>query len=325
VREQGSLTGSGRSHAGIVRAENQDRCVRFASPCGEVVLVADGMGGAQGGATAAQMVVDGFQSQLLSLPATMPYADALQEAARSVAAQVHLIGSSGDPKVAGMGSTVVLALISGARLVVAHIGDSRAYLYRGLRLIPLTRDHTVVQRMVDAGMISEDAARCHPDASVLSRAIGQTAQVDLEISAPIELEPGDGVLLCSDGLSGYVDDLMIEETLKGFETTPEEAVSALIQLALQTGGEDNVTVQYIHVPYSQSAIPETVDTSSRLVERRSARHRFFRKSGFVAAAIVLAALVMYGLVWRSRGRVGAGLVQPASSSDKTVGGGPNPK
>src|SRR2546426_326413 len=119
------------------------------------------MGGMQGGGTAAQMVVDGFQNQLVSLPAVMPYADALQAAARSVAAQVYLIGNSGDPQVAGMGSTVVLALISGARLIVAHVGDSRAYLYRERRLILLTRDHTAVQQMVDAGMISEENARRH--------------------------------------------------------------------------------------------------------------------------------------------------------------------
>jgi protein phosphatase len=290
------INAAARSHPGIVRVENQDRCAQFRSPLGDVFLVADGMGGANGGATAAQMVVDAFRNELTSLPSSMSYAEALQLATRSVAAQVHLRGNDGNPEIAGMGSTVVLALISDHKLVVGHVGDSRAYLYREHRLTRLTRDHTVVQRMVDCGMISEESARNHPEASVLSRAFGQSPQVDLEISAPIDLREGDGVLLCSDGLCGYVGEPALEQTLKQFETTPEEAVSALIQLALETGGEDNVTVSYIHLPPERVSVHEPGNTAF-IPKHPDIKRGIRRRTFFVAVAILLGILMVSGLVW----------------------------
>jgi serine/threonine protein phosphatase PrpC len=322
VREQDRPITSGRSHPGIVRLSNEDRFARFDSPFGQVFVIADGMGGAKGGATAAQLVVDGFQKSLLSSPAGTTPIEALRAAADSVAATVHSMGSGADPAVAGMGSTVVLALVSGANLIVAHVGDSRAYLYRDTHLQQLTRDHTVVQRMVDAGMLSEEAARNHPDASVLSRAIGPEAHVDIEISPPVDLKPGDGVLLCSDGLSGYVDDPSIEERLKHYETAPEEAVSSLIQTALQAGGQDNVTVQYILVPRLPSAVRERPGS---VAGETSIPRRFLRNIVLILAAIVLIGLVLYGVTWQSRGGAASGDAQPRQNGGQTVGGAPDPK
>ena len=306
MAEGNRLRRAGKTHIGLVRSENQDNLIQFASPFGEVFLVADGMGGARGGATASRMVVEGFQQQLGSLPGTMPAADALRRAARFVAEQVHAVGRNGDPQYAGMGSTVVLAVVSSRTLVVAHIGDSRAYLYRGKKLQRLTRDHTAVQRMVDSGMISEDEARDHPNASVLSRAIGPAAAVEIEVSAPIELQPGDGVLLCSDGLSGYVDDPVIERTLAPFFSNPDEASAALIQLALDAGGEDNVTVQYLHVQAHRPTLRERVVAAPPAVGNRAAGRPLLRNPVVFVAVVLLTALAAFGLGWAFRNRLGLG-------------------
>lgn len=318
MTDQRRVIGSGRTHPGLVRAENQDRFEHFNSPFGEVFITADGMGGAKGGGTAAQMVVDGFRNQLLSLPNSLSYSEALRATATAVTTHVHSMGNSGDPQIAGMGSTVVLALISDSRLIVANVGDSRAYLYRAGQLKRLTRDHTLVQQMVDSGMISAEDARWHPNASVLSRAIGQAPDVEMEVSAPIELQPGDGVLLCSDGLCGYVDDLAIEDTLKHFEAAPEEAVSALIQLALQAGGEDNVTVQFVHMARAR-AVQESRETVADTSRPAGARRGFLRKKGLLAVTILVAVLVI-GLVWRVRAHMSNNSAKPVQNGERTTGG-----
>jgi hypothetical protein len=143
-----------------------------------------------------------------------------------------------------MGSTVAVALIAGNQLQVGHIGDSRIYFLHRNCLKLLTTDHTSVQRMVDAGMISQDQARHHPDAHVLSRAVGSRSEVDIEVGSPIPLEEGDGVLLCSDGLSGYVEDKEIERIV--CEASDVQRIpKRLVQFALDAGSDDNITVQFV--------------------------------------------------------------------------------
>src|SRR5262249_44927945 len=123
-----------KSVPGLVREENQDRMTQFSSPLGEIFVVADGMGGHLGGATAATAVVQGMQRHLSAVSETTPLADALEEACRNVNANVCEQGSAGDASVAGMGSTILIAVLTGEEMVVAHIGDSRAYLFRNGQL-----------------------------------------------------------------------------------------------------------------------------------------------------------------------------------------------
>ncbi len=229
---------------GKVRAENQDRIGRFHSAFGQVFVVADGMGGHEGGATAAQMLIDLLEKHLREVPPGTPPEGALQAAASHTNADIFQRANSGDPKTAQMGATSVIALVRGNHVVVAHAGDSRAYLLRGGQLTRLTRDHTVVQRMVDHNMLSPEEARDHPDASVVTRAFGQKPDVELETSAPFELQSGDRLLLCSDGLCGYVDDERIRQVLAG-RGDAQAVADALINLALDAGGEDNVSVQVL--------------------------------------------------------------------------------
>jgi len=143
-----------------------------------------------------------------------------------------------------MGSTAVMLLIFSQIAKIAHVGDSRAYLYRNGKLSLLTKDHTQVQRMVDAGMLTPEQARNHPSSSILDRAIGNRPTVAIDINPEFVLENGDGILLCSDGLSGYADDQEIEAAMDD-SLTPQENVDRLINMALQKGGEDNVTIQFV--------------------------------------------------------------------------------
>ena len=240
---------AGAHSAKGLREENQDAMTRFQSRFGEVIVVADGMGGHQGGATASDMVVKRFAYYLESFAEqTAPLSEALQQAAMRVNDEIYERGHSGDPSVAGMGSTLVVAVIragpAGREAVVANAGDSRAYLVRDGALRQLTRDHTAAQRMVEAGMLTPEGARSHPNASVLTRALGQQLGTTVETYPPVTLQPGDGLLLCSDGLSGYVTDDVIARSIGG-AADPNNVVRNLIEVALNSGSDDNITVQFL--------------------------------------------------------------------------------
>src|SRR5262245_43446288 len=133
MRPQPQLRVGPKSHPGKVRTENQDRMSRFVSPLGEVFIVADGMGGHKGGATAAMMTIEGFETQLSAAPREAALETALLDAAAKTNEKIYQAANSGDPATTKMGSTVVLALVSGDQVSVAHAGDSRAYLFRGGR------------------------------------------------------------------------------------------------------------------------------------------------------------------------------------------------
>ena len=246
------------SHQGLVRTENQDRYGRVASPFGEVIIVADGMGGHRGGATAAAMVVEGLNAHLQNIPPLTPVADGIQHAAQLTNADIHRKATDGDPDTAHMGATVVLVLVLGNQLIIGHAGDSRAYMYRGGQFTRLTRDHSFVQRMVDRNLLTEEQARDHPNANVVTRAFGQRPDIEFEVSAPLMLQPGDRIMLCSDGLCGYVEDAAIEQAM-GQPASAQQIAEALIQLALAAGGEDNVTVQVLqlHAPVAQTLIMQS--------------------------------------------------------------------
>jgi serine/threonine protein phosphatase PrpC len=231
------------SETGYVRDENQDRMSRIPVPLGELYIVADGMGGHNGGALAAEIAVEELQRHISQAPPSEPVDQVIQEAFKKANQTVYAKARSGDPATEGMGTTAVLLLVSSQVAKLAHVGDSRAYLYRDGRLSQLTTDHTVVQRMVQAGMLKPEQAAGHPDASVLERAIGSKPDIEVDIRNE-QLKDGDAILLCSDGLSGYVTDGQIESVLRS-RGTVQETTENLVKLALEHGGNDNVTVQLI--------------------------------------------------------------------------------
>lgn len=232
-----SLRYAARSHVGLIRDGNEDS--GYAGP--RLLVVADGMGGQAAGELASSVVVQTIaQLDVATTPQTP--ADpvrALAERINEAHERLHTIITE-NPQLEGMGTTLTAFLFSENHVAFAHIGDSRAYRLRAGRLEQLTADHTWVQRLVDEGRISEEEAGHHPQRSLLMRALdgrGQVADADL---SGIDLQPGDRLMLCSDGLSSFVSFDTLESTLAGY-ADPHQAAEALIQLALRAGGPDNVT------------------------------------------------------------------------------------
>jgi len=279
------------SHQGKVRGDNQDRLGHLSTVYGEIFVVADGMGGHRGGAQAAEMTLEGLERHLASRPAETPVAEALQDAALETNAEIYERANSGDPEVVKMGATMVLALLEGTRLAIAHAGDSRAYLFREGELRRLTRDHTPIQNLIDHEILTEEEARGHPHASIVSRGFGQEEALELEFAEIGELGPGDRILLCSDGLSGQVRDPEIAAVLEN-ESAAQKAAEALVELALEAGGEDNVTVQVI-----QLATPEeAAEAKARAAAEARGTAWRWALVVLVVALAALAALYFGGLL-----------------------------
>jgi serine/threonine protein phosphatase PrpC len=236
------------------REQNQDCMTGFTSPFGAVYLIADGMGGHRGGAEASRLVVEAFSRHLQAAPASTPVRDALTLALRLANIEVLEKSKSGNPDLEGMGSTVAVALFApaagGLDMITAHVGDSRIYLQRRGVLTQITTDHTQIQWLIDIHALDEASARNHPDASVLTRAIGHTTELEIDVSDPIPLQSGDGILLCSDGLSGFAGSEDISHTIKR-STDPSDCAHLLVQLALAAGSNDNITIQFLRIEEKQ--------------------------------------------------------------------------
>lgn len=285
---QGKWEVSARSETGYVREENQDRMSGAHVSLGEVYIVADGLGGHKGGAMAAELTVQCLQEHLTNVSPESAVEDALRTAFEHANVTVYERANSGDSATEGMGSTAVLLLTSGPVARVAHVGDSRAYLYRQGRLRKLTRDHTKVQRMVDAGILTPEQAHDHPDAAVLERAIGQKPTVQADISSRLSLKEGDAILLCSDGLWSYVTSSDIEAVLRSAATV-QEIPERLVKMALDKGSEDNVTVQFIQYGQRIAGQPRAREIEEKSEETQKA------KNAPVSYHIALAAIVSAAL------------------------------
>lgn len=235
------------SHVGKVRANNQD-----SGYAGEhLFVVADGMGGHAGGDVASALAIQSIAHIDRAFDsaddAAAALRDALLEANQELAETVFE-----HPELAGMGTTVSGFVRVGDRLALAHIGDSRVYRWRDGTLTQMTKDHTFVQRLVDSGRITAEEAAVHPRRSVLMRVLG-----DVELSPEIDVDvldtkSGDRWLLCSDGLSGFVEEDRIGELL---DENPDAraAVEALIDESLDNGAPDNVTVVVVGVDETPSS------------------------------------------------------------------------
>jgi serine/threonine protein phosphatase PrpC len=214
---------------------------------GDVYVISDGMGGHRGGAKAAELTISTLQESLLH--ASLQDGDfkaQVREAFSAANETVRKHRNPDDPNTREMGATAVMLITQGDRFMVAHVGDSRAYLWRpwyfGLKR--LTRDHTRAQELADRKVIPAKEADSHPDASMLVRAMGHAPTVEVDISDWQQIQPGEMLLLCSDGLCGYVSDREIRSSLRSGHD-PRRITDALIAKALKKGGEDNVTVQLL--------------------------------------------------------------------------------
>ncbi|MGB8259957.1 MAG: protein phosphatase 2C domain-containing protein [Terracidiphilus sp.] len=256
-----AITVAERCDRGLVREENQDSVWKASIPMGQLLVVADGIGGYRGGALASQIVVREFHQQLASRPADYPADQALREAAAAANSAILAESSAPNSPNHRMGSTVVAAIVqldaAGARAWVGHIGDSRAYLCRDGRMTPLTRDHSAVQALLNRGLITPEEALHHPDASVLTRSLGHTPEVQIDTDQH-QLAPGDTLLLCSDGLWGYVAEQQVQMVAADPNLSLEKAAQTLLDLALAAGGQDNIGIEMARL--SAAAAPRAART-----------------------------------------------------------------
>jgi protein phosphatase len=232
------------SVCGPVREENQDAGVAWRGEDGSLALiVSDGMGGHASGREAAEIVVRTCL-ELVRSRTSESWRTLFQAAVR--AAQEAVISASGGHGHgrASMGATAAFAVIEASPaplLHLAHVGDSRVYLHRGRSLYRLTADHSLVAQMVRDGLLKEEEAFGHPDSNVIQRAIGQEAPLEADIAEPMSLDPGDVVLVSSDGLHGAVSDAEIGEVVDRAGDA-KEICERLLAAALEAGSQDNITI-----------------------------------------------------------------------------------
>lgn len=234
---------------GCRRATNQDAfCCGRLSDGVEYLVLCDGMGGHRGGNLAAEIAVRGFSELIGGCISSHLRPKDLKSFLEGMILKVsRMIAATGEenPDFAGMGSTVVLAVRCGKKLCVAHVGDSRAYLYRGGKLQRITKDHSLVQELIDRGEITPEEGESHPHRNVITRTLGYAEDSQPEISF-YEVKAGDRFLLCTDGLTSTVRDGDLEACLK--ELPAEKTVDRLIARALAAGAPDNVTVGLFYEP-----------------------------------------------------------------------------
>jgi serine/threonine protein phosphatase PrpC len=234
-----SVTDTGRA-----RSNNEDSVAVDGSAA--LAVLADGMGGYNAGEVASGMATSFIRSELgrWLQEASANAADADVRRAMDIcvdnANRAIFNAANSNPQYAGMGTTLVVAVFRDTRLLLGHVGDSRAYRLRGGRLLQLTRDHSLLQEQIDAGLITAEQAAFSTNKNLVTRAVGVEDTVLLETHLH-EVQPGDLYLMCSDGLSDMLDDATLGQLLQGDESL-EDAASALVEAANEAGGKDNIAV-----------------------------------------------------------------------------------
>lgn len=220
------------------RDHNEDDLVTFPTEDGGYVLVvADGMGGHLAGEVASAKAIEVLRRELQR--ATDDPSAALRAAIELANREIWDEAAS-DPEKAGMGSTIVAAVLIGNRAYLANVGDSPAYLVRGGQAEQITRDHGLVAEQVEAGVVKEEDAEHHPYRHILTRCLGAEASVEVEVYAPRELQAGDLLVLCSDGLTEHVHRHELAEQITSLDS--EQVARDLVNVANERGGHDNITV-----------------------------------------------------------------------------------
>ncbi|TRZ97389.1 MAG: serine/threonine-protein phosphatase [Nitrospiraceae bacterium] len=226
-----TLKAHGRSELGLHREGNEDAALLSTTLC----AVADGLGGHAAGEIASRFAIDTL-SELINEKkiSSSKISKQVREVDKGLATLIE-----GEKQYGGMGTTLTAVVIIGQTLQVAHIGDSRAYLYRNGTLKQLTKDHTMIQEMIDRGEITTDGAKAHPKRALLTQALMGQKKIQPDLVS-IDIFEGDRLLICSDGLSNVVNLSSMASALN--QLTSEGAVDTLIALTYAAGAPDNVTV-----------------------------------------------------------------------------------
>ena len=250
----------GLSITGQVRQANEDSCGFATVPNGELFVVCDGMGGHVGGATASRIAVD----QIIQHFKAQRYPNIYQALHDALCrANIQIIGAANaEPSLKGMGTTACIVLVDGNDAYIAHVGDSRIYLYeeQKKRLFRITKDHSFVQSLVDMGQLDDRDAEHHPRKNVIMKALGTKEELKPEVfMSPVQPAKGDMFLICSDGLSGMVDDDGIEAILSSDQSIEQKVLDLVTNANVPGKGLDNITAQVIKVvesPYPLSNHPD---------------------------------------------------------------------
>lgn len=234
---------------GAVRSSNQDCCdCGLFSPGSAWVVVCDGMGGANGGNVASSIAVETIRENLLAgfhENLSKPNVKNLMVNAISRANEAVYQTSLEQPELRGMGTTVVVLIATKGTLHVAHIGDSRAYLRHQGVLAQITMDHSYVQDLINFGQITPEEARTHPQRNIITRVLGVHESVLCDYNA-WDFSPGDLALACSDGLSNYMDECLLDAYMEKYGKEGHALPQELIQYAVKCGGSDNITAAVIY-------------------------------------------------------------------------------
>jgi PPM family protein phosphatase len=235
-----------RTDAGCQRQRNEDNY--YVSPDNRVFAVADGMGGAVGGAKASKLAVEAIEKRWKEMPPPASDRESIQKwllETVTLANQSVWHEAEEDSTVRGMGTTVVVAVQGDENyLEIAHVGDSRAYLLRDGKPTLLTNDHSVVQEMVRAGRLTEEQARINPYKNLITRCLGHEEKVEVD-QTPVELKRGDWIVLCSDGLPTVLRDEQICDVVSTTHE-PDGVCEELVKQTLDGGAPDNVTVVVVN-------------------------------------------------------------------------------
>ena len=248
---------TGLTDIGNVRKANEDNFGFIEGKIGPIFTVCDGMGGHVGGATASQIAVKCILEYLSTSDLRVPAVEINN--AIVLANQEILETAVANPELKGMGTTCTVMLVINDSIHIGHVGDSRIYLLSNNKLHRISKDHSFVQNLVDSGAISDSEAESHPRKNELTRALGVRSMVEPTTNDnPICPKQGDLFMLCSDGLSGLVNDSEMQNILNQ-NPQLDSAAQALIMAAKQAGGHDNITVQIAKViesPYKTSLFPD---------------------------------------------------------------------
>jgi serine/threonine protein phosphatase PrpC len=246
-----------RTDVGLVRSENQDFGTyttaseeSVSHPGGRLLIVADGMGGHRGGATASRLAGETVKMQYLDSE-TSDIPTALRQSLSRANARIFSEAQS-NPELRGMGTTTSVLAVRDHHGWLAHVGDSRIYLVRNGTIRQLTDDHSLVATMVREGLLTSQEAETHPRRNVLQRSMGVAEDVEIDVRGPFELREGDTFILCSDGLHGVVKEHELQEIAAG---TIEEAADEFLRRALERGAPDNVTVIVARVEVTDEPPP----------------------------------------------------------------------
>jgi len=243
---------AGLTDVGLHRSANQDSF--YISPSGDLFIVADGMGGHMGGQEASHLSTEIIRQYIAEHTASDVSSDELLQRAVFAANDAVLADQRQYPDRADMGTTIVVVMIRNHQFWCAHVGDSRLYLLRESGFIQVTQDHTWVAQAMKAGELLPEQVATHPWRHVLSRCVGREdlKGVDTQL---LKTEPGDRLLLCSDGLSEELSSDAIITYLQSAQTC-EEAVATLISAAKARGGRDNITAVAVAIPEFPTMIPD---------------------------------------------------------------------